>query len=821
VPPVPSRCRERAAHRAAPSCPPPARALAVGLVVGVALGVGTPAPALALALVLGGGAALLLLRGPQRGPRRSPQRARYVLALGLAAAAVGVLRGGASLPAPARAHAPRSGTTGEEGVVRGVVDAAPSGRINANGDVEQRVVLRLPGHRRAVVRVGRGLRGETFDAAAGDSVEISGRVILPSRPGNPGERDRRASLRRAGTVLFLRAAGPAAVRQLGTRQDDLRAFALRLGTVVRRNALRRLRAACGGDGPTFNVLACLLVGERSRLDEETLHVFRRAGAAHLLAVSGLHVILLVGAVSGLMRRAADRWMPGRGGRAVALLGSLTALVIYALTCRLATPVVRASVFVAVALLARAAGRRTSTADHLAIAAAVIAAAAPAEVLAAGFQLSFTAVAGLCWLTPRFREALFAQWDLISRFPEALPAWRLRLMQGLASGLSATLAAATATAPISALVFGEVHPASPLTNLVAVPIVGVLLPATAVAAFVGDAATLVTAPCLDLGAALLAATVRGVSALPGASLSAGGSQVGVALSIALLLGALMIRPWRRRHLLLPLAAWLVLLPTPAPTTPAASGPGALVLDVGHGLAVLMRGGGGGTLLMDAGSRLPGAAERVLVPTLAAVGVRRLTVLAISHEDTDHCGAAHDLLAALPVGVVLVPVGFGGDPAGRRVLRACKRHRVPVIALARGDEFATRDVRGRVLLPLAGRPGPAQNEGSLVLHVTAGDPRLPPADRLSALLPGDLEGPTLDALAEDPTLPTADLLVLAHHGRGVPAPHEALARRLAARVLVASTSRAAPTRVPGAWSTGIDGALWIAPRRAPESLRPGTE
>src|SRR5204862_283508 len=81
--------------------------------------------------------------------------------------------------------------------------------------------------------------------------------------------------------------------------------------------------------------------------------------------------------------------------------------------------------------------------------------------------------------------------------------------------------------------------------------------------------------------------------------------------------------------------------------------------------------------------------------------------------------------------------------------------------------------------------------------------------TAIVPGDIEGAPFVALAADPTVPPARVLLLPHHGRGDPAEHLALARRAAAEILVASTSASAPMSVPGALVTGTLGAVRIRP------------
>jgi competence protein ComEC len=789
-----------------PHTPPPLRFLAGGLVAGAWCGLLWPLAAVVLSAIATVAACVARARKPAR---------RHTLAVVAASALLaGAARGADALPAPAPEHFRETPC-----VLWAVAESSPRVRRDAAGGCESLLSARLdePGGRRAALRIRLPDRATPPSILPGDRLRVVGRAAVPRPPGNPGQRDRRADLRRRGVVLELAIPTPAAITVDRADPGSPVVRVRRFGAKLRSWLLQRLHRVLS-DRPHARALAtALLVGDRSLLRDDVAEAFRRAGAAHLLAVSGLHVVLLVGVVGAALETLRTRLAPGRRSGAVVLAITLAFVAVYAAVCDLATPVVRAALFVAVATVSRQLGRRTRTADHLAVAAAVVAAADPAQVLSPGFQLSFAAVLGLGTLTLRFREALFASWDLLARFPEAVPAWRLKLHAWLASGWSASLAAATATAPVTAWAFGELHPAAPLANLVAVPIVAMLLPAVALAALVGPAAAPVSGPLLDAGARALTSVLEPVAALPVATLEAAPQPVwGPALAAGILAMSLRVRPWRRRHLLAPLLAWLLLGTAPLVATrpAAAQAPSMVALDVGHGVAVLLLGGeGGGAVLYDAGGRLPGTAERVVAPALRALGVRRLDALAVSHEDVDHCGAVPELLARIPVGALLVPPGFGGSAAGRRVLRASARQGVPVQVLGRSDSWERPGVRLRALHPRAGSVGPAENEGSLVLHAELGGG---PGPRLRVLLPGDIEGTTLEALSRDPTLPKSDVLLLPHHGRGPVAPQMRLADRCGAAHLVASTPATAPTSVPGALVTGRDGALRITPRRAPERL-----
>jgi competence protein ComEC len=224
---------------------------------------------------------------------------------------------------------------------------------------------------------------------------------------------------------------------------------------------------------------------------------------------------------------------------------------------------------------------------------------------------------------------------------------------------------------------------------------------------------------------------------------------------------------------------------------------VVLDVGHGLSVLLRAADGTDVLVDAGGLGTDVAERRILPALRALGVTELTALVVSHEDFDHCGDAARVIDALPTRELIVAHGFGTRPPAARLLATCARQGVPVTRAGRGAHIGRGGVTLRVLHPEPGTPGPIGNEQSLVVHATcAGTPDL------TVMLPGDVQWGALAALALDRTLPHAEVLLLPHHGQADLELLAALAQRCRARVLIASGSTPAPLlgARPGATTGG---------------------
>lgn len=650
------------------------------------------------------------------------------------------------------------------------------------GDAEGRALLDLPPDDRGLP-----------DLLPGDRVRVVGRVRARAPPRNPGEsaRGNRRPVLEIYAATLERVEGPAdhalhAVRRAGER--------------LRAVARDRLRAACGGETPAYGVLLCLLTGDRTALPPSVARAFRDSGTAHLLAVSGLHLVVLVAGAAAVARRL----VPPRRAR---WLGppAVTALVVaYAAICRFETPVVRSAVFVVVSVCGRTAGRRTSTLDHLALAAAILVAWDPDQVADVGFQLSFAAVAGIALLARPLRSALFPRLALLVRFPDAMPRWRLRLLESFATAVATTLAAQFATAPVVAWSFGSAQPFGLVANLVAVPAFGATLAVAVGLATVGDFVAAVTSPVAETVAAVFVGVADAAASVPLGHFALGRPPPAlIAAGVALTAASACVRgPWTRRHLVAPTLAWAAVALGPGLTLPPPRTE-TVALDVGHGLCVLVRSADGPALLYDCGGRAQGLGDRVVVPALRAMGVRRLAFLFISHEDSDHCSAAVDVLREIDVDVVVVPLGFGASGLAGDVLAACAAAGIPAVRALAGDRFAAAGLRADVLRPRRAAVAGAENADSLVVRVVAGD------GALSILLPGDVEDAGTADLAADPACRPCDVVLLPHHGRGDAALHDLLLAAVSAAAAIASESDADAVDVVGARLTGIAGALRVRP------------
>lgn len=537
--------------------------------------------------------------------------------------------------------------------------------------------------------------------------------------------------------------------------------------------LRALRArlaegvGAGLPEPSAALLRALTLGLRHDLGDLRA-TFAAAGLAHVLALSGLHVGVLAGAVALLARPLGAR----RGALVV-----LAVVVAYVAVVGPSPSVVRASTMLALAVAARqlAVGRPPLT-SATALAALTLLLARPHWVGDLGFQLSFLSVAGIALLAGPLLERVAAPSPGSATGPRrSLRRAGRRALDWTAAGLATSGAAQAATLSLVAGSFGAVPFLAPLTNLVATPLAALLVPLGALAGLAGlvhpSLAALVNLVTAPVAGALLDAARLG-SAAP--SLVWG--EVGLAghalFAIAIVGLAAGVRGvvTSRGAAAVVLCAALVASSLPDPV----GVPEIVVLDVGQGDAVVVRLGRGAAVLVDGGGVSFGgfdAGARVVVPALRALGVWRLPLVVASHPDLDHVGGLPAVLEAFPVGALWFGHGDDERAAWERVLGTAASRGVPLVEVRRGLSASLGVVGLEVLHPTHDPLGEG-NADSVALLVRHGAAAW-------ALLLGDVTA----AVERDLPVPPTPLLLAPHHGSATSS-SEALLRAARPQVALAS-------------------------------------
>ncbi|MDQ7990758.1 MAG: DNA internalization-related competence protein ComEC/Rec2 [Candidatus Dactylopiibacterium sp.] len=495
-----------------------------------------------------------------------------------------------------------------------------------------------------------------------------------------------------------------------------------------REALRDRFARALPDSPWRGVLVALVVGDQAAIPEAQWTLFRQTGITHLVSISGLHVTmmgaLVAGLVGGLWRRM-PAWMLRLPAQKAALPGGVLAAGLYVLLAGAGIPAQRTFYMLLVAACALWLGRQAGASRVMAVALLCVLVVDPWAVLSAGFWLSFGAVGALLLVGGDRTRAASRGWRRI------LPGW-LRT-QGAVTLLSL---------PLLLGLFQQFSLISPLANLVAIPLVSlVITPLALLFAVMPLPALAELANALTGGLMqFLALCAR----LPGGVWQQAAPPVWlVAVCVLGALWALLPRgvPGRVGGLLLcvPLLAY-------SPPRPARGEWRLEVLDVGQGLAAHIQ-TATRDWVFDAGPRygeLADAGGRVLLPYLRAQGVQHIEALILSHADSDHTGGAQSLFDALPMRRWYSSIA----PA-----HALREQAVPHRDCVAAEGWEADGVSFRFLHPAPPFRGNG-NERSCVLRISS--------PHGSALLTGDIGRQAEAVLVEEGAALAADVLVAPHHG-----------------------------------------------------------
>jgi competence protein ComEC len=574
--------------------------------------------------------------------------------------------------------------------------------------------------------------------ALGDRIRVRAELRSPAPPLNPGGRDVAGRLAAAGIARQALAVGPAVRTAPPSPLAALERVRERFAEATDR-ALPRREAA---------LVRAIATGDRSALDPETTTSFARSGLAHVLAVSGLHLVVVALGLERLLRALLlriDALAARVDARRAAAALVLPATAAYALATGAGVPVLRAALAVGVSTAGALLQREAGAANTLGLAALVLLAAEPAAALDPSLQLTFAAVAGLVLWAGPFRRAI--------PLPVVRHGWRAWVAEPLLSGACATAAASMATAPVLAFHFRQLPVLGLLANVAGIP-VGSALTAISTVAAVAAGLSAGLAGLLLLAARPLAIALLALSDAAAAprwsvlGVASPGLAGGVGFAAAALLAG-RLRGWRRVAAIAVAAACLFLVgPLRAAAARARGGLEVWFVSVGQGDAALLRLPDGSAVLIDSGGAPDGGADpgaRDVVPLLRDLGVRRLAAVFVSHPHPDHVLGLAAVAAAFPVDLVFSN-GDGGDGPAREVLAT-----LAPIALSPGDGWERAGVRFDVLGGPRERLAP--NDASLVLRVTHGATRF--------LFPGDLEAAGEAAAVERGGL-RADVVKVPHHG-----------------------------------------------------------
>ena len=524
----------------------------------------------------------------------------------------------------------------------------------------------------------------------------------------------------------------------------------------------------------------LLLGKRDSLPDEVRDDFRSSGTSHLLAVSGLHVGVVLFLTIG-----ASAYALGRR-RGLYLLAPLLIVWAYAALTGLAPPVQRAAIMATVYLCALAIGRPRSHLPALLLAAAIMAGLTPTALLDVSFQLSFAAVAGIAlMLTMMDRER-----DSAPGGAGLLSGVYRYVMDVQMIGIAATVA----TLPLIAFNFHQVPTLGILTTILAIPAMPLILGTS----LLSLTAHLIYPPlgqavgwCAWVSLTYVLELTQLVARVPGSTFSVPAIPSALVVAYYAILSLLVMSPRGLRPLGQLVRRWRAGARETTGTTETAEGQvgsspslrvAALLvcvaamtiflwarvltygdgrlhvtfLDVGQGDSILIESPGGARILVDGGPRDQSALRRL--DEQSSFWRRNIDLLVLTHGDEDHFGGLVEVARRYDVGGVLQGSHAHDSPlypAWERVLQEKAVPRLPAVQGQRID--LGEQVRLEVLHPPEGYDldGLAsRNNSGVVLRLAYGE--------ISFLLTADIEAEAEAGLLRRYPSLDSTVLKVAHHG-----------------------------------------------------------
>ena len=491
------------------------------------------------------------------------------------------------------------------------------------------------------------------------------------------------------------------------------------------------------------IIKAMVTGEKEDVDSTLKDLYTRAGITHILAISGLHVSIIALYLFYLLQKGL------RLNRRVSSAITIVGLLFYLLFTGFSASAVRAVVMVTVGLFGNILYRSGDRFNNIAIAALVILLVEPLYLWDIGFQLSFVTITGiLCGMEMLEKE--------------------IRLPVLLKNTVGISFFATLSSYPVTAFHFYSISLVSILTNIVVLPLTGLLLIFGIITGVVG------------------------LVSLPFATFF-GGTVYYILQFYKVVCGLVTIIPGGYVHLgrppLLVIIFWYLTFliiycykEGNKCQQIAMLGTGGLFLfclvgnrlifhentvaflDVGQGDCIVINTYDGKTFVVDGGGKYhvdygKNTGNTIVLPYLAYMGTDEIDGLFLTHMDMDHGAGVVELMDQIPVkGAYISDYDFKVSQLYLSFLKTVEKNKVPLYTVKAGDRTDIhKDMRLECFYPMDNEISfydSDDNHGSMVLKLTC--------DEVSFLLAGDagIEDEMGMIIANSDL--NSDILKAGHHG-----------------------------------------------------------
>jgi len=518
----------------------------------------------------------------------------------------------------------------------------------------------------------------------GDKIELIGNLSIPSTSRNPGQFDYKYYLKRqkprVGATASVVSLNNIKILSKGNGNSFytfVYGLKRKLNTVIEKNVKAEI----------VPLVSSILLGDRERVSKNLMDGFLKTGTIHFLAISGLHVGILVISLHCLLRlfRLNTRYLA---------MVIILIVFFYAAITGMKSPILRAGIMVAMYYGAFIINRRWDLQNSIAAAVFIILLINPSDLFNVGFQLSVLAVLGIIYTSSRLENFFWKSTLLVEKLQakeERSEIWFLFNIYCRRT-FCVSLSAWIAVMPLIAYYFHIVTPLTVFLNIIIFPLVWLILVGGFVVLITGLVSPILVTPFAWLvsysGVALEYLILLFSKNLQTFFYTSTPLWIWIVVYYLVFIIYLLREKFKIKlaHLIivtLAISNFFVLSGLPG------RGQDCLKLtcfDVRHGASFFIQFPNGKNMLFDSGTKGNyDVGKFVVAPFLRQHGIRKIDTVVISHEHDDHCNGIPSIIDRFSVDNVFVNKFFLQSGNRDELLRMFAEKRIETGLLADGLEI----------------------------------------------------------------------------------------------------------------------------------------
>lgn len=518
----------------------------------------------------------------------------------------------------------------------------------------------------------------------GDRIEMMGHISRPHLPRNPAQFNYKKYLQRQNPRIDAVAAiiSGENIKLISVNNGNyfisfIYKLKKRLNTIVNKN----IRAE------NAFLVNSILLGDREGVPEKLMDSFLKTGTIHFLAISGLHVGILIVSLHCFLRLI-------RVNTKLLAIIIIIFTITYASVTGMKTPITRAGIMVAAYYGAYIFNRRWDLTNSIAVAVFVILLVNPSELFNVGFQLSVSALLGIIYFSGRTENFFWKSTLLVEKLQakeERNEIWYW-LKIYCRKTLCVSLAAWMAVMPLIAHYFHICTPMSVIFNIIVFPLIWLILVIGFIVLILGLVFPLIVYPfawLVSYSAVLLEGLVITLSTSIKAFFYTSGPAWLWIFVYYLVLVSIVLRERikiKRAHILILILIVANIYVLSGFYNGNRNQLKLTCFDVRHGASIFIQFPNGKNMLYDTGTwNNFDVGKFIVAPYLWQEGIKKIDTIVISHEHGDHCNGIPSIIERFKVGRVFVNKYFLQSGNKQELLNLMAKKNIKIGLIANGMEI----------------------------------------------------------------------------------------------------------------------------------------